>query len=150
MTLLSLQAGSEFRTRVRAMTRERMRWYVDAQPTIGADDGRIHTQPPTIHDDDEYAKSQGLPGIIADGMISTNWIQGLLVDLFGVDFASRSRLKTKYIAPIYENQPVVACARIDTVTQNADGHDVYTLEVWCEDNDTKKKLTVGSAMVQTS
>jgi len=150
MSLLSLEAGTEFRTRVRAMTRERMRWYVDAQPTIGADDGRIHTQEPTIHDDDEYARSQGLPGIIADGMISTNWIQGLLIDVFGIDFASRSRLKTKYIAPIYENQKVVACARVDTVTRDVDGHDIYTLEVWCEDDDTKKKLTVGTARVQIS
>ncbi|WEX09043.1 MaoC family dehydratase [Chelativorans sp. AA-79] len=147
MTPITLQPGTELRTRPRAMTRERMRWYVDAQPTIAADDGRIHTQPPTIHDDDDYARAQGLPGIIADGMISTNWIQGLLVDVFGPQFACRSRLKTKYIAPIYENQVVTACARVQTVTQNENGDTVYTLEVWCED-DSEKKLTVGSAMVQ--
>ena len=83
-------------------TRERMRWYVDVQPTVAHDDGRIHTQEPTIHDDDDYAKSQGLPGIIADGMVSTNWIMGLLLDTFGVDFARKGKLRTKYIAPIYE------------------------------------------------
>jgi len=144
---LSIEPGTEIRTRPRAMTRERMRWYVDAQPTIAADDGRIHTQPPTIHDDDDYARSQGLPGIIADGMISTNWIQGLLVDVFGPAVASRSRLRTKYIAPIYENQPVIACAKVETVTGTADEKTVCVLEVWCED-DTGKKLTVGSAMVE--
>lgn len=143
---LSLEAGTEFRTRPRAMTRERMRWYVDGQPTIGADDGRVHTQPPTIHDDDDYAKSQGLPGIIADGMISTNWIQGLLVDVFGPQFACRSRLSTKYIAPIYENDTVIACAKVITVVVNAEGKKVYTLDVWCE-NEAAKKLTVGTAMV---
>ncbi|MBJ7577850.1 MaoC family dehydratase [Devosia sp. MC532] len=143
---LSLEAGTEFRTRPRAMTRERMRWYVDGQPTIGADDGRVHTQPPTIHDDDNYAKSQGLPGIIADGMISTNWIQGLLVDVFGPQFACRSRLSTKYIAPIYENDTVIACAKVNTVVVNAEGKNVYTLDVWCE-NEVAKKLTVGTAMV---
>ena len=73
------------------MTRERMRWYVDAQPTVAHDDGRIHTQEPTIHDDDDYAKSQGLPGIIADGMISTNWIMGLLLDTFGPEFAAQGQ-----------------------------------------------------------
>src|SRR5690606_32959269 len=105
--------------------------------TIGADDGRVHTQPPTIHDDDEYAKSQGLPGIIADGMISTNWIQGLLVDVFGPQFACRSRLSTKYIAPVYENQIVIACAKVNTVVVNAEGKTVYTLDVWAEDDTAK-------------
>ncbi len=149
MTIQSLQPGTELRTRPRAMTRERMRWYVDAQPTIAADDGRIHTQPPTIHDDDDYARSQGLPGIIADGMISTNWIQGLLVDIFGAQFAGRSRLRTKYIAPIYENQAVTACVRVASVVDDAEGNTIFSLDVWCED-DTEKKLTVGSATVITS
>lgn len=146
---LTLEVGTEFRTRQRAMTRERMRWYVDGQPTIAADDGRIHTQPPTIHDDDEFARSQGLPGIIADGMISTNWIQGLLVDVFGPQFACRSRLRTKYIAPVYENQKITACARVTTVIVNAEGKTVTSLDVWCED-DTGKKVTVGTAMVESA
>ena len=94
------------------MTRERMRWYVDIQETVQADTGRIVTQPPTIHDDDDYARKNGLPGIIADGMISTNWILGLLVDVFGPEAAGRGRLRTKYIAPIYEDQVVIACARM--------------------------------------
>ncbi len=76
MSPVNLKIGSELRSAPREMTRERMRWYVDAQPTVAADNGRIQTQEPTIHDDDEYAKKQGLPGIIADGMISTNWIMG--------------------------------------------------------------------------
>ena len=131
------------------MTRERMRWYVDAQPTIAADDGRIHTQPPTIHDDDDYAASQGLPGIIADGMISTNWIQGLLCDVFGSVIASQSRLRTKYIAPIYEDQIVIAVVRVSSVTATQTGGFLYELDVWCED-DTGKKLTVGNSFVDTS
>lgn len=143
---LPLPAGTEIRTEPRPMTRERMRWYVDAQPTIGADDGRIHTQPPTIHDDDDYARKNGLPGIIADGMISTNWIQGLLCDLFGAAVASRSRLRTKYIAPVYEDQIVIAVARVTTVAQTEAGGQSYALDVWCED-DTGKKLTVGEALV---
>lgn len=143
---LPLPAGTEIRTAPRPMTRERMRWYVDAQPTIGADDGRIHTQPPTIHDDDDYARKNGLPGIIADGMISTNWIQGLLCDLFGAAVASRSRLRTKYIAPVYEDQIVIAVARVSTVAEAEAGGQNYALDVWCED-DTGKKLTVGEALV---
>ena len=128
------------------MTRERMRWYVDAQPTIAADDGRIHTQEPTIHDDDDFARSQGLPGIIADGMISTNWILNLLIDLFGREIAARCKLRTKYVAPIYEDQIVVTCARVKHISQEGDGQTGISLDVWCED-DKKTMLTVGEALV---
>ena len=140
-----MSPGTEFRLAPRLMTRERMRWYVDIQETVQQDTGRIVTQPPTIHDDDAYAKKQGLPGIISDGMVSTNWIFGLLVDVFGPDAATRGRLRTKYIAPIYEDQAVIACAKVASVTNDA-GNAVYDLEVWCED-DKGKKLTVGDARV---
>ncbi len=139
MKIADLKVGTEWRSAPREMTRERMRWYVDAQPTVAADNGRIQTQEPTIHDDDDYAKKQGLPGIIADGMISTNWIMGLLMDTFGEEFIHKGKLRTKYIAPIYEDQVVISCAKVTAI----DG-DAYRLDVWCED-DTAKKLTVGEA-----
>lgn len=142
-----LKVGSEVRSAPREMTRERMRWYVDAQPTVAHDDGRIHTQEPTIHDDDDYAKSQGLPGIIADGMVSTNWIMALLMDTFGPEFINKGKLRTKYIAPIYENQVVISCAKV-TAIDKVDGATAYRLEVWCED-DSAKKLTVGEAVAYT-
>lgn len=146
MAEINLEPGMEFRGKARPMTRERMRWYVDAQPTVAHDDGRIHTQAPTIHDDDDYARSQGLPGIIADGMVSTNWIMGLLLDVFGRSVTSRSKLSTKYIAPIYEDQVVIPCARVTQVIQDASGARTVSLDVWCED-DQRKMLTVGAATV---
>jgi acyl dehydratase len=142
-------AGHEFRTAPRPMTRERMRWYVDIQETVQADTGRIVTQPPTIHDDDDYARKNGLPGIIADGMISTNWILGLLVDVFGPDAAGRGRLRTRYIAPVYEDQVITACARVRSSTRDAEGRPVVELDVWCEDA-TGLKVTVGEAVVHAS
>jgi acyl dehydratase len=144
-----LEIGTEMRLPLRLMTRERMRWYVDIQDTVAYDDGRIHPQAPTIHDDDAYARAQGLPGIIADGMISTNWILGLLVDVFGEDAARKGRLKTKYVAPIYEDQPVITCARVTSVRVGGNDETVYDLDVWCED-DTGKKLTVGEATVHST
>ena len=63
---MHFEPGTEFRLPPRPMTRERMRWYVDIQDTVRIDDGRIHAQPPTIHDDDEYARSQGLPGEVTN------------------------------------------------------------------------------------
>src|SRR5262249_42177845 len=108
--------------------------------------GRIHTQPPTIHDDDAYARKQGLPGIIADGMVTTNWIFGLLVDVFGDAVARKGRLRTRYVAPVYEDQVVLTCARVTSVHDDAGGETIYQLDVWCED-DKATKLTVGEAQV---
>ncbi|GIK85226.1 MAG: MaoC family dehydratase [Burkholderiales bacterium] len=146
---LPFGAGHEFRAPARPMTRERMRWYVDIQETVQADTGRIVTQPPTIHDDDDYARKNGLPGIIADGMITTNWILALLVDVFGAQAAGGGRLRTKYIAPVYEDQVIVACARVGRAFLDGAGRAVYDLEVWCED-DRGLKVTVGEALVRTA
>jgi len=143
---LQLQIGSELRSAPRQMTRERMRWYVDVQLTVPADDGRIHPQPSTIHDDDEYAKSQGLPGIISDGMVSTNWIMSLLLDAFGKDFIQKGKLRTKYILPIYEDQMITSIARVTSIQRTQPGGTTYSFEVWCE-NESKTKVTVGEAKV---
>lgn len=140
------QAGTEVRLAPRPMTRERMRWYVDIQETVQVDDGRIHAQPPTIHDDDAYAQKQGLSGIISDGMVTTNWIHGLLLDMFGPAAAGTGRLSTKYIRPIYEDQVVITAAKVVNVLDNEHNETVYELEVWCED-DQGQKLTVGDARV---
>ena len=58
---------------------------------------------------------------------------------FGEEFITKGKLRTKYIAPIYEDQVVISCAKVTAIDGNA-----YKLEVWCED-DTAKKLTVGEA-----
>jgi 3-hydroxybutyryl-CoA dehydratase len=145
MTGPDLKIGSELRTAPRQMTRERMRWYVDVQPTVAADCGRIVQGEVTIHDDDDFAKAQGLPGIIADGMISTNWILGLLLDHFGRGFARRGKLRTKYILPIYEDERITSIARVTKVEPTPDGGVAYHLEVWCE-NDKGAKVTVGDAI----
>jgi 3-hydroxybutyryl-CoA dehydratase len=146
---LNLTIGSELRTVPRRMTRERMRWYVDLLPTVEADDGFIHRGAGTIHDDDEYARKQGLPGIIADGMISTNWIAGLLFDAFGTDFLRRGRLRTRYVQPIYEDQVVICVARVTLNNAQPDGTTEYRFDVWCED-DTGAKMTVGEATVRST
>jgi acyl dehydratase len=146
MSAPALPPGTVVSAPFRAMTRERMRWYVDAQPTVAADDGRIHTQEPTIHDDDDYARAQGLPGIIADGMVSTNWVQGLLIDVFGPRITGRSRLSTKYIAPVYENDRIRPMLEVESVRQEGEGATVVQCKVWCED-DGGRIVTVGAATV---
>jgi hypothetical protein len=136
--------GEVLRAAPRCMNRQRMRWYVDALFTAKMNDGKLHSEN-NIHTDDEYARSQGLPGIISDGMISTNWIYDLLLDTFGPDFLRAGSLRTKYIKPITENRVVTACFRVLEAEPSGD-RTRYGLEVWCED-DGGTLLTVGSASV---
>jgi acyl dehydratase len=143
--LAQLAAGVELRAMTRVMHRERMSWYVDGLFTAQANDGTLHTGEVNIHTDDEFARSQGLPGIIADGMISTNWIYGFLLDTFGEHFLHRGSLRTKYIKPILEDQSVTAALRVRAV-EDAGGATRYVLDVWCEDK-AGKPLTAGSAEV---
>ncbi|MEX0590346.1 MAG: MaoC family dehydratase [Xanthobacteraceae bacterium] len=137
--------GEVLRATPRCMNRERMRWYVDALFTAKENDGKQHIGERNIHTDDEYARSQGLPGIISDGMISTNWIYNLLLDTFGADFLRAGSLRTKYVMPITENRLVSAGFRVLETKPSGD-RTRYGLEVWCED-DSGTILTVGAASV---
>ncbi|PZW51087.1 acyl dehydratase [Humitalea rosea] len=144
---MDLLPGQEIRSAPRIMTRERMRWYVDALPTVEANDGRIHRGGPTIHDDDDYALGQGLPGIIADGMVSTNWILDLMLRAFGpAVLEDPGALTTKFIAPVYEDVPVTTVLRVEAVAELPEARRRLTLKVWAED-DAGKVLTFGSAAV---
>jgi hypothetical protein len=139
-----LSVNDELRSPPRSMNRERMRWYVDGLFTARANDGKVHTEE-NIHTDDEYARSQGLPGIIADGMISTNWIYGFLIDTFGEAYLNKGKLRTKYIKTILEDQLVIAGLRVREI-KRAGNETHYALDVWCED-DKGQMLTVGAADV---
>jgi hypothetical protein len=79
-------------------------------------------------------------------MISTNWIMGLLLDAFGRDALRKGKLRTKYIAPIYENEIVIAVARVSALTHGPDGERALRLDVWCETG-SGRKVTVGDALV---
>ncbi|MGG5807674.1 MaoC family dehydratase [Falsiroseomonas sp. CW058] len=144
---MELRPGDEIRSAPRVMTRERMRWYVDALPTVEANDGRVHFSVPTIHDDDEYAKGQGLPGIISDGMISTNWILDLLIRSFGPKvLEDPGALTTKFIAPVQEDVALTSVLKVEGVQELPDGRRRLSLAVWSEDGGGRK-VTVGTAAV---
>jgi 3-hydroxybutyryl-CoA dehydratase len=146
MTAASVQVGGEYRSHPRPMTRERMRWYCDALDTATINDGTFYIAPPNIHNSDEFAKNQGLPAIIADGMISTNWLYGFLLDTFGPAFLARGEFATKFVRPVMEDQKVACRARVTARTPQADGSVRCDLDLWCED-DKATVLTVGTAAV---
>ena len=53
------------------MTAERIEWYDSAM--LSAAKGELAQVGANIHTDEDYARSQGLTAVIADGMIMTNW-----------------------------------------------------------------------------
>jgi len=107
------------------------------------DTGRIERQEPTIHDDDAFAKSQGLPGIIADGMISTNWIMGMLIDNFVTPSPAGARCARSMSSRSTKMNSIVSRARITDVTHGTGSAVTYRLDVWCE-NGKGETVTVAT------
>lgn len=142
-----LMVGSEITGPVRVMTPERIRWYDDAM--LSAARGEPTKAGSNIHTDEDYARSQGLPAIIADGMISTNWMSAMLVERFGLDYLERGELRTKFIKPILLGAVVSVRGRIRSIERLHDGGVAYVLDVWCED-EKGVKLTDGDARVEVA
>lgn len=122
------------------MTRERMRWYCDALETAASQSGEFIVAEPTIHTDDVYARENGLPGIVADGMISTNYISSLLYRTFGIPYLAGGELMTKFIRPVVEDAVLQAHAVVREVG------DQIALDVWVETAEGQK-VTVGTASI---
>ena len=102
-----------------------------------------------IHTDEEYAKSEGLPAAIADGMISTNWCSEMMVEHFGFDYIERGELRTRFIKPTFIGVTVSVRGIVRSAERQKNGSTLYTLEVWCED-EHGLKLTVGDAKVEVA
>lgn len=135
--------GQEVHRMQRTMTAERMRWYADAIETSLA--GHPVTAAPNIHTDDEVARASGLPGRVADGMVSTNWLSSILVETFGDAFLRGGSLRTRYRRPITEDALVDTVVRVRGIGEQSDGRQLM-LDVWCETPDGERR-TVGEASV---
>jgi 3-hydroxybutyryl-CoA dehydratase len=131
-----LEVGAEITGPVRVVTAERIEWYDSAM--LSAASGELAQVGSNIHTDDAYAKSQGLPGIIADGMIMANWCSSMLVERFGMDYLERGELRTKFIKPVLLGATVFVRGRVLAVERGADGGRVCKLDVWCEDENGTK------------
>jgi len=140
-----IDVGDALSEPTRIMTRERMRWYCDALETAAAATGEFVIAGPTIHSDDEFARANGLPGIIADGMISTNWISGMLYRAFGEQYLASGELQTKFIRPVYEDERIETHGRVVS-RELTDQGARYVLDVWCQTSN-EEKCTVGQARV---
>jgi len=142
---MRLSVGAEIRGPVRVMTPERIEWYDSAM--LSAAKGELAQVTVNIHTDEDYARSEGLPAIIADGMISTNWCSEMMIEHFGIDYIEHGELRTRFIKPTFLGVTVSVRGRVTAVEPQPNGATVYKLDVWCED-ETGLKLTVGDAKVE--
>jgi hypothetical protein len=139
-----LTVGAELTGPVKVGTPERVEWYDSG--LISAGTGKLARVGDNIHTSDEFARKQGLPAAILDGMSSTNWCQTMLIEYFGIDYIERGALRTKYIKPIYLGVAVHVRGRVMSVEKHESGGSEYRLDVWCED-DNGVKLVDGDARI---
>jgi 3-hydroxybutyryl-CoA dehydratase len=124
-------AGYEPPRVVRTMTAERMRWYADALETVSTAARVPVSAEPNIHTDDELARANGLPARVADGMVSTNWIQSLLAGIYGTHFLEGGSLRTRYVRPIFVDERIEVTVRVTARERHADGGERIVCEVQC-------------------
>jgi len=129
------------------MTAERMRWYADAMETVSSGADHPIIAEPNIHTDDDFARTNGLPGRVADGMVSTNWISSLLTDAFGERYLEGGSLRTRYVRPIFEDDRLEVVVRITGREVAEDDVERLLIDVACIKSDGQV-ATGGTATVR--
>jgi hypothetical protein len=139
----SLDKGSELQGQTRVMTAERLRWYGDGLLTSSA--GAPTEVGINIHTDDAYAQAEGLPAAIADGMLGANWLADMLLDYFGEHYITNSRLRVKFIKPVFVGQHMSPRGVVSDVIREED-RSTFQIELSLTDEEGTPR-TVGEASV---
>lgn len=143
--VLDLQVGSMLPLREVVITPERVQWYGDGMHSAAT--GKLTRAGSNIHTDVDYAKGQGLTTAIADGMMSTAWINGVLTKAFGRDFIENGELRTKYIKTTDVGIKLKILAKVRERENKPNGNVRFVLDVWTED-EAGVRLTDGDAAVE--
>ena len=96
-------------------------------------------------DHPDFARSVGLSAPIATGLMSTCFMSELLTSVFGPAWVTHSRLKSRYIAPVFAGDTITVRGQI-TERAEDQGQIRIGAEVWCE-NQHGQKVTLGTATV---
>jgi len=138
-----LKVGDDLVGLTKYVSPERVEWYDSAMLSAASEE--LATVGKNIHTDEDYAKEHGLPSANADGMMSTNWCQTMLMNQFGLDFVTSGELFNKYIKPVPIHSTVLVKGKVTAIEPTAKGKRV-SLDVWCED-DKGVKMVDGFAKV---
>jgi acyl dehydratase len=100
-----------------------------------------------LHQDDDFARSVGFPGIIAHGMFSMAHLVTALKDWVGDPAALRS-ISVQFRAVVYMDETLVARGR---VAFKDEGSGEVTLDLWADverDGETVKAIKNSRAVVR--
>jgi acyl dehydratase len=131
-----VQVGEEAFSVPKVVKREDVKAYADASGD----------QNP-LHQDDDFARSVGFPGIIAHGMFSMAHLVTALKDWAG-DPAALKEIRVQFRAVVYMDETLVARGRI---TDKDEGGRRVTLDVWAEidrDGQSVKPIKNSRAVVE--
>ncbi|MGH2654716.1 MAG: MaoC/PaaZ C-terminal domain-containing protein [Actinomycetota bacterium] len=127
----ALEVGQEVFEAAKVVKREDVKAYADASGD----------QNP-LHQDDDFARSVGFPGIIAHGMFSMAHLAKAVKDWAGNPAALRS-LSVQFRAVVYMDETLVSKGKVAGVDQ-ATGD--VTLDVWVEvDRDGQRVKAIKNA-----
>ncbi|MDA8345448.1 MAG: MaoC/PaaZ C-terminal domain-containing protein [Thermaerobacter sp.] len=129
-----LSPGQELQTLVKAsVTKVQLLRYAGAS----GDDNLIHT-------DVETAKSVGLDGVIAHGMLSMGFLGQFLTDLAGPDGVKR--LSVRFAGMVHLGD-VISCKGVVRAVERQEGDRTRaTLAIWAE-NQQGERVTTGEAEI---
>ncbi|HEY4200180.1 MAG TPA: MaoC family dehydratase [Devosiaceae bacterium] len=142
-----LSVGSRLTGKSAPITFTRTRWYEEGIRYAG--DANVKQVSTNIHTSHDYARNQGLPAAIADGMLTTQWCSNMLFEYFGMHYLERGELRTKFIKPVYIDRVNSVFGTVLSIDKQADGDTLYTMDIWSED-ETGLKLTDGHATVRVT
>lgn len=97
-----------------------------------------------IHTDVETARTVGLPGIIAHGMLSMGFLGQFLVGLAGPEGVRR--LRVRFNAIVRPGDVLTCRGTVASVREDGRGKRIAALEVWVE-NQQGERVTTGEAEV---
>jgi acyl dehydratase len=131
-----VQVGEEVFSTTKVVKREDVKAYADASGD----------QNP-LHQDDDFARSVGFPGIIAHGMFSMAHLVTSLKDWVG-DPAALKQIKVQFRAVVYMDETLVARGRVASKDESTNR---VTLDVWTElerDGRTVQAIKNSTAVVE--
>jgi acyl dehydratase len=134
----ALEVGQEVFSSEKVVRREDVKAYADASGD----------QNP-LHQDDDFARSVGFPGIIAHGMFSMAHLAKAVKD-WAVNPAALRSIDVQFRAVVYMDETIVARGRVAAL--DPETKDV-TLDVWAEverDGETVKAIKNSQAVVNLS
>ncbi|HEX6487936.1 MAG TPA: MaoC/PaaZ C-terminal domain-containing protein [Candidatus Dormibacteraeota bacterium] len=126
-----MKTGEELRQHSVEITREQITAYAEASGDRNP-----------IHLDEEFAKSVGLPGVIAHGMLQMGLLASWVTELAG-DHRKLRRLAVRFAGMALPGDTLTFGGRVTDVT---DG--VARLEVWGQNQRGDRVLTKGVAEVR--